>query len=247
MINQNKLLESKLNDFKKSGFVVLKKIFDKKKINSYRKEIDKISIILLKNYKAPYVNTTIDKKLNTGHHLNEIFPKSIFMKIEKNKVLKIFIKNIFKKKMELKNIEIFAKPPKTGMKAPFHQDNYYWNIKNKMAVNIWIALDKTTIQNGGLIYYDGSHKLGLLKHFNSNVPGSSKEVDKKLLKHIKLKKISPILNPGDCLIHHCEIIHGSKRNKTNYKRRGIALRFVAKNAQVDKLKMKKYLTDLKNI
>ena len=81
---------------------------------------------------------------------------------------------------------------------------------------------------------------------NSKVPGTSKEIKSNVLAKLKLKE-SPTLYPGDCLIHHCEIVHGSKKNNSNFSRRGIALRFVAKNAQVDKLKMKKYLIDLKNI
>ena len=33
--------------------------------------------------------------------------------------------------MLMNNFEIFAKPNKTGKKVPFHQDNFYWNIKNE--------------------------------------------------------------------------------------------------------------------
>ena len=60
--------------------------------------------------------------------------------------------------------EVFLKPPKTGMKAPFHQDNYYWNLKDKRAINLWIALDKVDKSNGGLIYLKGSHNEGIIKH-----------------------------------------------------------------------------------
>ena len=245
MIGTNNL-NNKLNEFNRCGFVVIKNLINIKKIKDYEKEIDKISKILVTNYSSPYVNLTKDKKMNTGHHLNELFPKSNLMKIKNNYLLKKFLKKIFNKPLIMKNLEIFAKPPKTGLKAPFHQDNFYWNIKKKMAVNVWIALDKVTIKNGGLIYIKGSHKLGLLKHRRSNIPGSSKEIIPHFLKKIKAKRISPKLFPGDCLIHHCEVVHGSNQNKTSQRRRGIAIRFVARNSQIDKQNMKKYLKDLKN-
>lgn len=241
------LIRKKIEKFNSSGFIVLKKLLNQKEINSYKNEIEKLSKILVKKYKAPYVNLTKDKKLNTAHHLNKIFPKSKLMKIQNKIILKKFIEKIFNRKLIMKNLEVFAKPAKSGMRAPFHQDNFYWNIKNKMAINTWIAIDKANINNGGLIYLEGSHKKGLFEHLNSKVPGTSKEIKSNVLAKLKLKRISPTLYPGDCLIHHCEIVHGSKKNNSNLSRRGIALRFVAKNAQVDKLKMKKYLTDLKNI
>ena len=36
------------------------------------------------------------------------------------------------------------------MPSPFHQDNYYWNIKEAKAANVWIALSKSSKKNGGL-------------------------------------------------------------------------------------------------
>ena len=245
-MKKKELFQSKLNKFYKSGFVVLENLFNKKKLVLFKKEIDKLSNELIKNYEKPYINLTVDKKLNTAHHINKIFPNTELMKIQNNLFLKKFINKIFKKKMIMKNLEIFAKPAKTGLKAPFHQDNFYWNIKNKMALNVWLSIDKSHIFNGGLIYLDGSHKLGLLEHFSSNTPGTSKQIDPKILKNIKLKKIAPKLKPGDCLIHHCEVVHGSRANKSKFKRRGVALRFVAKHSRIDQQKMKRYLNSSKN-
>ena len=45
----------------------------------------------------------------------------------------------------------------------------------KKAANIWIALNKVDKNNGGLIYYKGSHKLGLKAHSLSKVPGNHKK------------------------------------------------------------------------
>ena len=50
----------------------------------------------------------------------------------------------------------FLKPKKTGKDAPFHQDNFYWNIINGEAVNVWIACSKVNNKNGGVIYLNES-------------------------------------------------------------------------------------------
>ena len=94
-----------------------------------------------------------------------------------------------------------------------HQDNYYWNLSNPNSFTIWIANDKAT-KNGAVEYLLGSHKK-LYSHVPSYAPGSSqkvKEIDK-LKNKFKIKSFN--LNPGDCLIHHSQIIHGSKKNSSN--------------------------------
>ena len=229
------------------GFVIIRNLIPRVSIPLIRKEVSKLSKILIKNYKPPYVHLTSDYKLNTAHHLNQIFPKSKLMKLANKKKINLFFERQFKKKILVQNFEIFAKPNKTGRRVPFHQDNFYWNIKSEKAVNLWIALNKVNKFNGGLVYYKGSHKLGLKKHSKSSLPGSSQEIQKKIVKNIKLKKISPNLNPGDCIIHHCNVVHGSNRNSSEKNRLALAIRLVAKNAKINKKKMLNYLKSLKKL
>ena len=49
--------------YNKDGFVVIKNILNKKKIREYLIELDRLSKILIKSYKPPYVNLTIDKNI----------------------------------------------------------------------------------------------------------------------------------------------------------------------------------------
>lgn len=234
-----------LKKFNEDGFVVIRNLIPKSNIPLIRKEINKISKILIKNYKPPYVHLTKDFKLNTAHHLNKIFPNSKLMKLGSNKKVKTFLEKKFREKILMQNFEIFAKPNQTGRKVPFHQDNFYWNIKNNKAANLWIALNKVNKSNGGLVYLKGSHKLGLKKHTKSNTPGTSQEIKKNILEKIKLKKITPSLNPGDCIVHHCTVVHGSNKNRSKKNRLGVAIRLVSENAKINKKQMSKYLNSLK--
>ena len=51
----------------------------------------------------------------------------------------------------------------------------------------------------------------------------------------KFKKKSFNLNIGDCLVHHSEIIHGSKANKSNIPRRGFTIQIIDSNTKVDRI------------
>ena len=113
------------------------------------------------------------------------------------------------------------------------------------ALTVWIALDKSCNNNGGIYYYKKTHKLGLLEHFPSMVPGSSQKL-KYTNSMLMFKKTSPKLNPGDCLIHSCAVVHGSNANLSGNPRRGITVRYIAGSARVDKFLRKKYEKELRD-
>ena len=140
--------------------------------------------------------------------------------------------------------ELFYKPKNTGIAVPLHQDNYYWCLKDPMAVTVWIALEKANKKNGGIFYFKKSHQLGLLEHEPSFTPGSSQRI-KNPRGLESFKKVFPDLRPGDCLIHHSLIAHGSLTNKSNKSRVGVKERYKKKNVAKDKNIQKKYENELK--
>ena len=143
--------------------------------------------------------------------------------------------------------ELFAKPAKTGLNVPIHQDNFYWNTKTGNALTMWIALNESNKKNGGIFYFKKSHKTGLQKHKLSFHPGTSQKLSEKInLK--KFKKFTPSLKPGDCIVHNSLIIHGSNKNLSNKTRSGLTLRYISKNEKFDNFKIAKYKKSLeKNV
>ena len=124
-----------------------------------------------------------------------------------------------------------------------HQDNYYWNLVSPNALTIWIAIDKANKKNGSLDYLLKSHKK-LYKHEASYMPGSSQKLMdiKKLKKKFETKSFN--LNPGDCLIHHSQVVHGSKKNLSKFNRRGFTIQLIPIKTVVDKKKFNKYQKSL---
>lgn len=237
-------LEKIYNSFYEDGFVVVRKLLMKKEIKEIKKEFTKIKIKSLK-IKNPHIHFTKNKKINTIHNINRYIKKGRIINLLKDKKIKSIVKKILNDDFDVRNIEFFLKPKKSGFAAPYHQDNYYWNIKNKKALNLWIACSQANKNNGGVSYYIGSHKNGLKLHKTSYVAGSSYKIDKNILSKIKSKKIYPDLKPGDAIFHHCEVIHGSGHNKSETNREGLVVSFKAKSAKINKVKLKKYLNNVK--
>lgn len=117
-------------------------------------------------------------------------------------------------------LETFNKPARVGSAVPPHQDNAYFARKPGDMMTVWIAIDPVTKANGPVHYVRGSHKAGVLPHKPSGVVGNSMgladSVDR-TSPHI----VAPLLEPGDCMIHHCETIHFSEPNTSDQSRLGL--------------------------
>lgn len=243
----NKYFSEKFN---RDGFIKLTNILSSNSLKRYSNEIDKIFNFLKENnFKSPFVNYTKDGKVNTAHNLNKVFKKKLTItNFIRNKKLNSILESLLGKNYKVRNVEVFNKPARTGMPAPIHQDNFYWNVKDKKAINLWLSFNNVSNKNGGMYYFKGSQKMGLIKHVNSYAKGSSKKISEKRIKIIKqkYKKITPSLKPGDLLIHHCEVIHGSSKNCSQIDRRAIVISLISKNSKYDKKKIKSYVRDLNN-
>lgn len=229
-------LDKLKSNFDTNGYVVIDKFFSQSKIKEIRKKIlnylDK-NKKKLSQRKIHYAKNS--KLINSAHHLKMPF----INRLKKNAKIESVVEVLLDAKIKDFGSEVFAKPAKVGMAVPIHQDNYYWNINNSKGLTVWIALNRSSKKNGAIFYFNKTHTLGLLKHKSSFVPGSSQEIAKKnILK--KFKKITPSLKEGDILIHHCLVVHGSKKNLSNQSRIGLTLRYIGKYSKINKVAKKNY-------
>ena len=243
----NKIEKKDFDFYQKNGWVKIKNFFTQKELSLLKKTTYNFLKKNHKKYAPGEINYVKDKK-----RFNEI---NSFHKLEENKNIKLLGKKICKSKLikkflndspgELRASEFFAKPAKIGLYSPIHQDNYYWNVKNNNALTVWIALNKSVKVNGGVFYYDGSHKLGILDHKSSFAKGSSQTI-RKTSKLKKFKKSLPNLKPGDALIHHVLVAHGSKNNKSRLRRSGVTFQIKDQSSEYDLKKIALYRKKLQH-
>ena len=231
--------------YDKNGFVIVKKLINEKNINKVVNEIKIIKNKVQKLKNRKFFHKTNKGDINSIHNIQEFFTKGEITNLTKNVKLNQIVKKLVNKNSKVRNIEFFLKPAKTGLSAPFHQDNYYWNIVNAEALNIWIACSDANKDNGGVCYYKGSQNLGLIKHSISNAKGTSQKIPENILKKLDFQKVYPKLKKGDCIFHHPEVIHGSHKNKSNIDRIGLAVSYAANNHKIDKQMQMRYKKSLK--
>lgn len=127
-------------------------------------------------------------------------------------------------------VESFNKPARVGSAVPAHQDNAYFCLAPPDALTVWIAVDAVTEANGPVSYLLGSQLDGARPHQTSGVAGNSMGLAENV---DKTDGWPGLLEPGDALVHHCNTIHFSAPNTSEFARRGLLMVFKAAHCAVD--------------
>lgn len=134
-------------------------------------------------------------------------------------------------------VESFNKPARVGSAVPPHQDNAYFCLTPPDALTVWIAVDAVTEANGPVSYLLGTHLEGARPHTPSGVAGNSMGLAEAVDKSAGWPGL---LEPGDALLHHCNTIHFSAPNTSDFARRGLLMVFKGAHCAVDEGLRSKY-------
>ncbi|WP_354097935.1 phytanoyl-CoA dioxygenase family protein [Bradyrhizobium sp. S3.2.12] len=122
----------------------------------------------------------------------------------------------------------FDKKPHDPSFVTWHQDATYWGLSEPTVVTAWVALTRSSRENGCMRVIPGSHHQGQLPHRDTDnrnnllSRGQDVEVNVDEAQAVDLE-----LRPGQISLHHTMLIHGSKPNFSDTRRLGITVRYVA--------------------
>jgi len=111
------------------------------------------------------------------------------------------------------------KPAKRGTFLPFHQDRWT-DLDRDPLITTWTALDPATIENGCVQVVPGSHKAGLI---NPSHPSGflTKEQAAEYCHPDKIEHLT--LEPGESVLLHNWLLHGSDINQSETSRRAFSV------------------------
>ena len=114
------------------------------------------------------------------------------------------------------------KQPREGGAWEWHQDFGYWYNYGCLApemMSIYVALDKSTKENGCLQVLKGSHKLGRLNHIREN--GQTNVEQEHLEEAVRRYPLEyAVMEPGDALVFDGNLLHRSDANRSDTYRWG---------------------------
>ncbi|MDF2959583.1 MAG: phytanoyl-CoA dioxygenase [Paenibacillus sp.] len=125
--------------------------------------------------------------------------------------------------------QIQYKPPVTGGPTHWHQDHPAWPIIQPAdLVSAWVALDDATIDNGCMWMVPGSHKWGNHQKYMASTPDFMPyHKQPELLPEGASTEAVPFeIKKGQVGYHHCLTWHGSPHNRSERKRRAIAVHYM---------------------
>ena len=211
-----KLSNFHINSYYNDGFLILKKIFSKKEIETISNELDKIIETNNENYYLYYTRSKINKKLILNR-IENFYENNKKIKKILDRKLKDIIYQLLKLKVNLFKDKANIKSPGAVGFEP-HQDLVIWDnmYKIKEFITIAVTIDKSNKKNGCLEMSPKSHVLGSLSKLEKAIP---------LKKVKKLKWVKLISLPGDIVIFNDKTAHRSESNLSNKSRRMLFLTY----------------------
>lgn len=210
------------DEFWRRGFAIRRKTFTRAEIDLLRRAVVDSAEM---QERAGHVRAKFeDGKYPSFESIfvwNDTSGDDIFAKFTRSNKTLGLVADLFKDEAYVYHNKVALKYP--GMPGfKHHQDYFYWYKMGCLypdLATIFIAIDPATRQNGCLKLVEGSHRLGRLEHtFYDGISDSG--VDEERLKVIleRMPEHHIELEPGDAVVFHCNILHGSDANLSDQPR-----------------------------
>ena len=115
----------------------------------------------------------------------------------------------------------------------WHQDVTYWGLEPPEATTVWFAVDDSDVENGCMRGIPSSHRNGVMQHGKSNAAGNLLSINQEvgISADEERTAVDLELKSGQASIHHGQLVHGSLPNRTDRRRCGLTIRYVAPNVR----------------
>jgi len=238
-----RLTDQQLADYFEQGYLVLRGLIDAPSLQRYNQRFE--DLVNGKLPLAPGMKIMQDVMVVKGavHPESELHAVNKMLCLEEDPVLFEFahhpalvsaVQSLLGDEIYCLSSNVFNKPPGVDGKHPMHQDLRYFKLAPAdKIVGIWTAILPATRASGCLAVLPGSHKRGMLEHdtpdwdFVNYGFFGIEDIDLSERVHVELQ-------PGDTLLFHPLLVHGSGTNRSDGFRRAISIHCAAADCTSDK-------------
>lgn len=225
------LTEEQIRQYKRDGFLVIRGVLPVSSVDLLRSTADEFAVTASSMTESDRVLELDDvakdsigsliRRIKSPHLHHEVFGQSLH-----NPVLLDLVEKLIGPNIRWHHTKLNAKQPSGSGHVEWHTDWGYYPHTNADLLEIGIAVDPSTKQNGCLWVLPGSHLGPALDHsengrFVGAVPPGSFDLD---------ATVPLELEPGDVSIHHVRLLHGSGPNRTESQRRLLLQGYAAVDA-----------------
>jgi ectoine hydroxylase-related dioxygenase (phytanoyl-CoA dioxygenase family) len=126
-----------------------------------------------------------------------------------------------------------CKDPYTGRATPWHEDSALWKgrVDNyDDIVTVWLALDRSTRQNGCMRVIPGTHRNGFSQYIAAD--SSQNTFNTQIAAVDTTTAVDFELERGECSLHDSRIVHGAEANTSPNRRCGYTMRYLPASTRV---------------
>ncbi|WP_127531425.1 phytanoyl-CoA dioxygenase family protein [Paenibacillus kobensis] len=209
-----------------NGYMIAKGLFSKEQVDILKLEYELIWLRLIKEGKVSLEKenpiASLYPRLRDYHQESDTIKKQILSP----RLVRTVEELIEEESLVVSTSYYFKGPGVQGL--PDHQDNFAIGAAPGTTCSAWISLDSSYPANGGLYFYKGSHKLGLLPPIRrlDNIQESFSDYGQMSLLPDNYEKVYLSTEPGDVVIFSGDTVHGSLKNETAHTfRRALLVHF----------------------
>ena len=150
----------------------------------------------------------------------------VYAKYARHEAILDVVEGLLGPNLRFDNNKLNMKNPGDGSPVEWHQDWAFYPHTNDDLLEVGIALDDMTIENGALLVVPGSHKGKTWDHhqdglFVGGITDSAFNAD---------GAVPVTVKAGSITLHHVRMLHGSRSNRSNRPRRMLFIGFAAADA-----------------
>jgi ectoine hydroxylase len=222
----NTFSKEQLKQYHQDGYLLMKNLFDKEEIGLLHKSATEDRTLDAQSYgRKDGEGGTVRLSLwnHPGDNIYGMFARSERMVNRAEQILDDEVYH-YHSKMILKDARI-------GGAWAWHQDYGYWyhnGVLYPNLVSVFIAVDPSTKENGCLQVIKGSHLLGRIDHvLTGDQAGADMDRVNESLKRLELVYV--VMEPGDAVFFHANLLHRSDQNKSENSRWSMVCCYNAKS------------------
>lgn len=217
------LSEANLRDFEAKGYLLGLPVLSDAELQHVRLEFEQL--LATRVERCP----SSDARYRAAHTLSRPLHQDLVAKLAQHARVLQIVEEILGPRFVCWSAHLFCKLPGDPTQQPWHQDASFWPLSASRALTLWLAFDDVDASNAGVTFVEGSHRLG-------RIPWQRTVSERHLLTQeipdvdLLGRLVPTLLRAGQASVHSDLTIHGSVGNSSAKRRAGLALRFVAADA-----------------
>lgn len=214
---------AQLRRFDECGFLLGVPVLEEDELKQVQQEFDEL--LATRIARAP----NDEARFRGAHTISRPLHQNLVARLAKHDRVVAIVEAILGPRCVCWSAHLFCKLPGDPTEQPWHQDAGFWPLSQSRALTLWVAFDDVDAQNSSVTFIEGSHRLSRLPWQPTD---SAHHLLTQEIPDVDLlgRAVSTTLRAGEASVHCDLTVHGSRGNTSDRRRAGLALRYVAADA-----------------